>query len=398
MVLLVFTGIALFFVLQKEINDEMNEQLMLEAETVKADLGRGIYSQSLLIRIDTLHRLKGLKEAVFKDTLVYDHKQKKFEDYRLLIVSDTLQGKPHTIRVMDSHIGANNYLKTIFRIFLFMAVVFVIAAVVINYSLSKQIWKPFFSNLQAIKKFSVKDNTPLQLQPSGIREFEGLKTVIEDLTNRSRQEYNSLNEFTENASHEIQTPLSIIRTKLDRLSQAAIDQDMAEQIHIARAAADRLSRVNKNLLLLAKVENNLYETEEEVNLSELLMTHLRQMEELFLLRNQKIESEIALDILAKANIHLCEILISDLLSNALRYTPDGGTVRVQLDKHKLIFANEGQHLPFSQEQLFKRFVHAQNSKGTGLGLAIVKEICLRHQWQIHYSFEQGRHRFTILFA
>jgi signal transduction histidine kinase len=397
LMVLLLTGGILSVVLQKEINDELDEQLMMEALTVKTAISQGEAPHSVRIWIDTLAQANIDHKGAFRDSLLFDPWQQKNEDYRVLAITDKVGDQYYRIHVMSSHIGAAKYYTTIGRTIFIAAIALAILAIIINYILSRNIWKPFFYNLKALQSFSVKDNNTLTLQGSDIKEFDALKTVMEDLTARSRQEYSSLHEFTENASHEIQTPLAIIRTKLDRLSQMAIDEQMAQQIELARHAAERLSRINKNLLLLTKIENNLFEPMGQVAISSIMSEQTAQMEELFALRGITLFTDIHTSVSVHANAYLTEILISNLLSNALQYTKDQGTVWVSLRSDGFQVTNEGDPLPFSPDALFKKFTKGYLDRGTGLGLAIVKQICQLHHWSVSHTFDAGIHKFVVRF-
>jgi len=397
LLVLLVTGGVLSVVLQKEVNDELDEQLMMEAMTVKTEISKGQPPHSVRIWIDTLTHATIDHAGIYRDSLVFDPWQQKKEDYRILTITDQVDHHYYRIHVMSSHIGAAKYYTTIGRTIFIAALALAIIAVFINYILSRNIWQPFFSNLKTLQSFSVKDTRTIQLQSSGIKEFNALKAVMEDLTARNRQEYISLHEFTENASHEIQTPLAIIRTKLDRLSQMDIDAQMARQIELARHAAERLSRINKNLLLLTKIENNLFESFTNTDLSALIKEQTAQMEELFAMRTITLLTNISQQVAVDANAYLAEVLISNLLSNALQYTKEQGKVWVTLKSGSLEVFNEGDPLPFSSNVLFNKFTKGYHDRGTGLGLAIVKEICQLHQWLVTYRFEAGIHQFTVRF-
>lgn len=397
LLVLLITGGVLSVVLQKEVNDELDEQLMMEAMTIKTEISKGLPPHSVRIWIDTLQTATVDHTGIYRDSLVFDPWQQKNEDYRILTITDQVNNQYYRIHVMSTHIGAAKYYTTIGRTIFIAALLLAIIAVFINYILSRNIWQPFFSNLKTLQSFSVKDTRTIQLQSSDIREFNALKTVMEELTARTRQEYISLHEFTENASHEIQTPLAIIRTKLDRLSQMDIDAQMAQQIELARHAAERLSRINKNLLLLTKIENNLFESFANTDLSLLAKEQTAQMEELFAMRDITLLTNIAGSVPVEANTYLAEVLLSNLLSNALQYTQEHGKVWISLKQDSLVINNEGAPLPFSSEILFNKFTKGYHDRGTGLGLAIVKQICQLHQWQITYGFEAGIHQFTVRF-
>lgn len=395
-VILLITGIGLYLYLQKEVNDEMNEQLAFQAELISKQLETG---QSLAYPFAqvTPTNLPATPEPVYGDTLIYDVVQKKKEEYHYFNEVRNIKGQHYQIRVMTSHIGWDKYYQTIF--FTLLTAIFLLAAsgVVITYFSNKKLWKPFFQNLQSMRNYSISDPQHLQLYDSPIAEFSELRKTLKDLTERSHREYMALREFTENASHEIQTPLSIIQSKLDRLSQLEITEEMARYIVQAKSGADRLSKMNKNLLLLAKLDNNAFEDRQKVPLQELLQHQLDIMADLYTAREITVTTHIqTAEVIAAP--YLCEIMLSNLAFNALRYTSQGGKVSIELSAQQLTMANQAPPLDFDPELLFDRFKKSsKNSQSTGLGLAIVKQICEQNGWQISYAYVAGMHTFTIIF-
>ncbi|MEJ8801440.1 sensor histidine kinase [Pontibacter sp. H249] len=396
-VILLFTGFVLVAVIHKLENDEIDEELRLQYDSVAEQLAQGQVKSMALASIERLE-LGIPASEIYGDSLIFDKIQNKYEDYKYLKVTQQIGGINYRVIVMDAHIGWKEYNQTILLIFLVMGVMLGVSGALINFFAAKTIWKPFFSNLNTLKKYAVSSDKPLQLQTSGVQEFEELRLVLEEMAIRSANEFRTLREFTENASHEIQTPLAIIKSKLDRLSQYPMEEDMSEHIVMAKSGVERLSRLNKSLLLLAKLENKAFTDQEQLNFCELLQQQLEQMEELFALRHIDVSANCT-QVSVLANRYLCELLISNLLSNALRYTQQDGKITAVLTKSEFRISNTGNPIALEQGEMFRRFKKGnQNSKATGLGLAIVNEICLSHAWQISYTYEQEQHYFAVRFS
>lgn len=389
-------GATLMLVLRHLVDDEINEELRLQYDLAAEMITKGEMPTIPFSTIEVLPMDVPASE-VFGDSLVYDRVQEVDEEYKYLKKTQVLNGRNYRIMVMDSHLGWQEFKNTISWVFFGIALLLIASGAIINYVAAKTIWKPFFQNLNMLKQFKVSAPQPMQLQQSSIREFEELRDVLEEMTRRSWQEYTTLREFTENASHETQTPLAIIRSKLDRLSQYPVSEEMAAHIVHAKAGVERLSRMNKSLLLLAKLENKAFADKQELDFCHLLQAQAEQMEELFSLRQIDVVFSCQ-PLRLQANQYLCEVLISNLLSNALRYSPEGGEVNIILTPVELTVSNTGPLAELSQEQLFKRFRKSQQSSASnGLGLAIVKEICTAHGWRVSYTFRQERHIFTVQF-
>ncbi|MRG43537.1 hypothetical protein GFS24_00340 [Chitinophaga sp. SYP-B3965] len=395
-VILLITGAGLYLFLQDEVTAEMNEQLALQAATVSRQLEEGNDAHYLFTEISKTTDPVRLN-PVYGDTLLYDPIQKVTEDYHYLDIVQNIRGENYHIKVMTTYIGWDEYFKMIFTALLGTTLLLAVSSVLITYFTSRKIWKPFFMNLESIKNYSVSDKTALKLYASPIKEFSELEVTLKDMTERSQREYKALREFTENASHEIQTPLGIIQSKLDRISQLSVSEEMARHITQAKSGVDRLKKMNKNLLLLAKLDNNTFADKQMVWFDDVISQHLETMEELFSVKEVAVSTHI-LRTPVLSNPYLSEILVSNLVSNALRYTEEGGMINIMLTTDQFSVSNTGAELDFPAELLFDRFRKStKNIQSTGLGLAIVQQICQLNSWKISYRYADQQHVFTVNF-
>ncbi|RYZ98874.1 MAG: HAMP domain-containing histidine kinase [Sphingobacteriaceae bacterium] len=395
--ILLVTGVIFYLVLRNNISHEIREQLELQVDMVSKEIKKGHKLIFPLIEVKQVTAGHSTS-SIFRDTLIYDHLQKEYEGYYYLSQIKVIDNKHYYIKVMTTYIGWNAYLKTITLIFLGLTFLLVSAGIVVNYFISKRIWRPFLNNLTILKEHSIQAKSNLLLQRSDIDEFEQLNVVLHEYADRNRKEYVGLQEFTENASHELQTPISIIRARLESMSQMPLNNDVANYVNDAKQALERLSKVNKGLLLLAKLTHDNFPDQQMLPVSAVLTGQVIQLEELFESRGLKLHQDIQKTAI-KASPHLFDILISNLLSNMVRHTNRGGFVAVKLDSDKLLFTNEGYPLPFPEKELFSRFKKNHNSSaGAGLGLSIINQICLVHKWRITHQYKEGRHNFTVWFS
>lgn len=391
------TGVMLFLFLRHEVSKEIEEQLELQTDMVAEEIrmGRNVNFPLVQITAGDVQLMKLPK--VFKDTLLYDRLQKESEGYYYFAESKKINSGYYRIKVMTTYIGWNNYSRTIIYIFICIAVMLIILGTLVNYFISSRIWKPFLINLKRMKGYSVSSREELELARTDVKEFQEMNFVLADLAARGRREYNALKEFTENASHEIQTPLSILRTRLESISQLPVNDDLARLLNDAKQAVLRLNKVNKGLLLLAKLENDAFTDKQSILMDEVLRRNFELMEDLFQTKALKVTQAIQQkEVFVSSS--LMEILISNLLSNALSYCPAQGTVSISLSPESLEIGNDGPPLTFEESKLFTRFGKgAPGLSGNGLGLSIVKQICISYQWTITYRYAENRHFFKISF-
>jgi len=266
----------------------------------------------------------------------------------------------------------------------------------LNRKISKAVWKPFDQTLSKLKSFDLSTNKEVIFEPTDIEEFEELNTTISRLIAENVSAYNQQKAFVANASHELQTPIALLKSKLDLLLQdEKLNATQSELVNAIQIPLARLTRVNKNLLLLARIENSIYSDVEEMDFSEkvgnseeLLQDYIAEKMLIF----KKIGSSICHFQCSK---FLAETLVNNLLSNAIRHTPHNGEIIVEWGNSGFSFQNSGKEA-LSQDSLFKRFsISTTETTNSGLGLAIVKEICKQNSWEVSYSFADSFHNFSI---
>ncbi len=263
--------------------------------------------------------------------------------------------------------------------------------------LTRRLWKPFDDTLAKIEHFNLEKSQIPAFAQSDIKEFERLNSCVTDLMKKDKNTYNSQKEFTENASHELQTPIAVIKSKLDLLMQESLNQNQARLVAEMYSICSRMSRLNKNLLMLAKIENRQYEQTEEVNLEELVLRRIPTYEGLN--NGGKISLECEGNNTLKANTPLLESAVDNLVINAIRHKPDNEDITIKIGKRTLAVINKGNSdTPLDKSKLFRRFSNnGDKTRGNGLGLSIVKAICDYHHWQADYQYVNGCHHFIIDF-
>lgn len=290
-------------------------------------------------------------------------------------------------------IGAVTLISVLFFILL------IIGLVLVNKRLSKRMWEPFYTSLEKIKSFDLNRHNNVVFEKTDITEFDELNGGLRKLIDTNLAVYNQQKEFADNASHELQTPLAVVQSKLELLSQSQTLND--EQYHLieeALAALSRAGRVNKNLLLLTKIENSQFADRQLIEIGSSLIEMVEQLRPFFEDKQIDCELEVRDSLTIEGNKSLVEILLSNLITNAIRYSNAGSKISIILERSELRIENPGT-VTLRTGQLFKRFASASASTaGTGLGLAIVKQICMRYKWKVVYLFSDSKHIFSIDFS
>lgn len=278
-----------------------------------------------------------------------------------------------------------------------ITVVLAVAIVLTMRFISRRLWKPFDETLLRIEGFRLEDGTLPTLPESRVKEFVRLNHMLTALMRNSLASYRMQKEFTENASHELQTPIAVFQSKLDLLlQQPRLSEQQAEIIQGLYENVTRLSRLNRNLLLLAKIDNRQYGQMETINLDNFLNGLLPSLE--CLMENITLHKDFQTSLTIRANHTLLESLVNNLVINAVRHNCPNGEIGLTLTGRQLIVSNTSEEPVLDEKLVFNRFYRtSEKITGNGLGLAIVKAVCEYHGWKVNYRYEGGRHCFVVNF-
>jgi signal transduction histidine kinase len=347
------------------------------------------------LQIDSLDYVPekvGRESFVFSDTLVMHQYLRRMENNRkmtgIVKVNDAYLKLTLFDVIVESDDIMDGVFNSLWRLFLFLGIV-----------ISRNIFKPFNKTLQQIKGFNIKELRPIKLERSHTHEFNQMNEFIEQMTEKVNRDYRNLKEFSENASHEIQTPLAIVKGKLELLLQSNdLDEKKMTMIESAYKSIDHISKLGSSLTLLSKIENMEFSEGQRYVLSDMLKKSMEDFAELYKMKQIKVELDIQDDVVVQNNSILLKILINNLLTNALRHNSQGGRIKIELNQSELTIANTGDKLQIPPEQLFERFKKDRQTEGSlGLGLAIVKKICDISAYTIHYDYQAGWHHIRVTF-
>jgi signal transduction histidine kinase len=218
------------------------------------------------------------------------------------------------------------------------------------------------------------------------------------MTDKLYEDFTKQKEFTENASHEMQTPLAVIKAELNLLMQSKnLKETEMLYLHGIERSVKKLSTLNKTLLLLTKIDNNQFTTNQAINLNRLIEKQIEQNEEFLKLKNCLLKYDFENELVISMSNELAEILLFNLIQNAIRHNEVSGIITIKVKENKVIIANSGNPLTLSKDDLFVRFKKNDASKDSlGLGLSIVKSIANIYNLLIAYTYENKMHIFTII--
>jgi len=396
LIVLPIACILLFVSLNYFIADEVDEKLRVDQLRIREQLKRTpeLISMAPIFEVEEVQQSTQVKVGI-RDVRLYDPIEKEDEPFRELVSKHQINGKWYAVKVRHSTIEEEDFMLAIGATMAVMLLLVLVFLRYLNARFSLKIWRPFYANIEALKAYGFNEDAGIQLEDSNLDEFQDLKQSIIQLTDKLRGDYNALKEFTENASHEIQTPLSIVSMHLEEILQEEHSEATYKKLYACYQSVLRLSKMNDRLLVLTKLDNNQYNQRVEINFNALLEDKIQEFAPLF----KECTLEVAIaekgQFTHPMDAVLANMLLVNLLSNIVKHAVHGRPVQIEITDHSLELSN-GFEGSIDETQLFKRFKKGNNAaSSTGLGLAIVKRIVAGSDLHIQASTKNNLFTITI---
>ena len=394
-------GVLFYFALDKVVDQNIREMLESRKAYIILNLQQNTPTSESIGSPDHsifIKRTEKMQQyTIFSDTMAYDQEEKELIPFRKMTFSVHSGGQHYEVILLQSLLESEDLQVVIFS---FMAALFgivLLALFFLNRWLSNKAWNPFFKSLLVLNSWKIGESQAVSFDRTGISEFDQLNSTLENMMQKIQADFVNLKEFTENASHEIQTPLAIIKSKLEMVLQdKTLNDQQYQRIRVAFESANRLSKLNEALLLLSKIENRQFADSSEINVCKLIQSRLEYLEELFALKQIELTIHLEQQVNFILNPLLADILINNLLSNALRHNKEKGKIIVSSENQEITISNTSEQAEMDVSRLFQRFARQTTaSESNGLGLAIAHEICNNYNLELIYRYSNGMHRMTI---
>ncbi len=398
-------GMFLYFAIRKDIYTQVDVSLLMEKGIIEDQLEQDETIPDFSDRFGHRIEVRFLDPArpeteIIKDTIIHDNKSGDDLPYRYIYyVGTTMNNRVYSIKILQSVKEKIHLLESIGLYTFCLFLVLLLISLLLNYLISKRLWRPFYKSVEKAGSFNILDDKPLELPKTDILEFQQLNMVFNHMTKKMRSDYLNLKEYNENAAHEIRTPLAVIRSKTELLMQTKnLRKSSLNLIKSINEATNRLFKLNQGLLIISKIENQHYSEIKKISLRDVLTSCLDNFKEVMQLRKIRVEFDASSPGFVRMNEVLAEILISNLISNSVRYNLDNGSIRCSIDDHNLVISNTGLPLNTDPEQLFRRFSKGSNNQQSiGLGLSIVRKITDNYNMVISYTYNDHIHEVTLLY-
>ncbi len=399
----VLGGVILVFVIRWTINREIDEQLLDDKARLQVQLSAMDSLPSTIAIGDHVLDIEALSEFYdyeqFSDTLQWSDIDQEQEPIRRLDYHEMISGKPYRISIRHSKLENEEFITSILLNAFGIFALLLLAINLVNRYVALRLWKPFYKTIEQIQGFNFNRAKPFAPITTDIEEFSILARALESMTAKLLNDYRALKRFAENASHEIQSPLAIIKSKIELLIQGEnLSKEQLDILTQVDHAGTRLSKLTQALLLLTRIENRQYTDDQEVNLKEIIEIRLDQLKP-FITEKKLTVAKYLDQVSTVMDPVLAEVLISNLVGNAVKHCITGSQIEVMLKEGQLSVGNQGSPLTVPTDALFDRFSKGDDAAPSlGLGLAIVKEICNTYDFDIKYELEDGWHRLILNFS
>lgn len=396
-------GSSLFYFLIKIVLiDSIDEGLRQERDQIVSNLKYEMDIDELKPSENVIiHRISSLKDVDdnYKVAQVYVPELKEHIDFRQLKSVFSFKGGYYEIIIRHSLQEAESLLQGLFPMVIILFLVVLLGVFLINQYLIKKLWEPFYELLYLLKNYELNKSKVIVYKHSDIQEFNELNLSLEKMTARIYNDFLSQKEFNENSSHELQTPIAVIKNKLDLLIQSpGLKENDLETIDAIYGALRKLSNLNKGLNLLSKIDNRQFLQKDEIDIKLLTGKLIREFSEQIEEKGIKVYLEITPGTVIKSNQILIEILLTNLISNAVKHNVYGGEITVRAGLTEFSIENKGKALSVPADEMFGRFKKdSEHGQSIGLGLAIVKKICDSFNYTVSYEHENEIHNLSIIF-
>jgi signal transduction histidine kinase len=334
---------------------------------------------------------------VYSDTLVYEPTDDEFDEYRKLSTTFQIGDRYFRIVVTRPRLESTEIFNTVTFTLLPLSLLMIVTLIVTARVMNARLWKPFYQVIDFLSAYRVDKNNKLSDLATSVDEFDKLIESIQSLVQRNALVFEQQKQFIENASHETQTPLAVIQSQMEILLQMpGLTDRQAEIIQAALKETDRLTKLNKTLLLLSKIDNQQFIDRTEVNLNELTRKLVTYFDE----KKERLNLSVDIDDgnqVVRTNPMLVEVMIGNLIKNAFTHNIQNGSIKIRIGPTFFEVGNTGVPMP-ETDRMFERFSNrGMSTDSWGLGLPIVKKIIEVNDWEIRYEFTDTIHKFRVEF-
>ena len=399
-------AVCFYFAIVDEINDEIDDSLEDYSELIIIRSLAGKELPSSDSGSNNQYFLREVSEAYvrtrerirYQDTMVYIAEKKETEPARILTtIFRNDAGQYYELSVSTPTIEKQDLRESIFYLLIGLFVILLVTILIINIWVFYRSMKPFYVLLHWLGDYRLGQTHKPLYNPTHTSEFQKLNDTVVRFAQHSEEVFQQQKQFIGNASHEIQTPLAVCRNRLEILmeDETLTEQQLGEIIKTYETL-EYVSKLNKSLLLLSKIDNHQYSETSKVCLNDILHSLIPDFEEVYAFKEVSLSLEENARLCADMNEVLATVLMTNLLKNAFVHNVEDGSIRITINRDSICFSNTGTLVALDEKRVFERFYQGNKKEGsTGLGLAIANAVCRQFKLELKYVFKDGKHQFWV---
>ena len=378
-------------IISSNLNDTLLEKKINLEKQIEPDNVERFYSNDVFVS-----KTNSEITSSFSDTVLIENG--KYILYRQLHFHYVVANQNYRITILQSQTKTDLLITKIVIMNVGLAFVFFLILFFVNRHSVKNTLKVFYSTIQKLEEFDWNNNERLHLDSAQLFEIKKMNTVIQKMADTIRKDFELQKEYTENVSHELQTPLAIISTKIDEMMQSDnLTKHQMEQLALLMETTNRLSKINQALIFLTKIDNRFYSEGSTFSLNQLLKDQLELCSDSVEENNIRMKLNLLDTTHIYMDKYLAETMIDNLIRNAILHNNNTKEISISIENNCFTISNSGEKLPFPPEKIFDRFSKsATNKKSLGIGLSVVKSICELYNFELSYS-QENFHTFIIKF-
>lgn len=378
-------------IFSSNLNDILLDKKTILEKQIEPDNVERFYSNDVFVI-----KINSYIPSSFSDTVLIENR--KYVLYRKIDFSYFNSGQYYKISVLEPQEKTDILVSKIVIMNVGLAFIFFLIVFFVNRHSVKNTLKIFYRTISKLEQFNLNNNDELHLDSAQLFEIKKMNSVIQKMADTIRKDFELQKEYTENVSHELQTPLAVINSKVDELMQSDnLTKQQMEQLAILMETTNRLSKITQALIFLTKIDNRFYTKGSTFSVNQLLKEQLDLFEDS--IHQKKIN--VTLNLLDTTHVYmdqyLAETMINNLLINAILHNNDSKEINISIENNCFTISNSGDELTFPSDKIFDRFRRSEtNKKSLGIGLSVVKSICELYDFRLHYN-HNGMHHFIVNF-
>lgn len=403
--LMALWAVLFYITMVDEINDEADDTLEDYSEMIiirmlagreLPPLNSGSNNSYSIVPVDEFY-VDTHPRINYYDAEVYIPEKEETEPARILTtIFQDAGGNYYELKVATPTFEKEDLLRAIFSWVVILYLLLLTTTLILTMWVFHRSMRPLYELLQWLDHYRPGQKNSRVPNNTRIKEFSKLNTAAQEAVDRVENVVEQQKQFIGNASHELQTPLAVLGSRIEwMLDKTEPNEMQAEELLKMQRSLNHIVRLNKTLLLLTKIENGQFPESRPIALGSFIEEQAELYNEIYADRGLSCETDIQEDFTVEMNESLASTLTNNLLKNAFVHSEPGSKIAIIVRPRKLSVSNDGVQ-PLDADRIFDRFFQGEKKEGsTGLGLALVKAVCKYYHLGLEYRFDNGRHCFSV---